>query len=154
MTAKKQEVLVFDPGKCTSCLVCEVSCSFKHYGVISFEKSFIKIVPDPMITFRFIAAHCAHCEHPMCKASCPSDAIVKNEDSGIVRIDRVRCIGCLYCQIACPVSNPQFDEELKVAMKCDLCDGDPLCAKQCPTGAISFVDRENARKLVEEERNE
>lgn len=150
----EQKVLVFDPEKCTGCLYCEVACSFKHYGAISFEKSFIRIVGYPKIPFRFIAVHCAHCEHPMCRASCPSEAIEKNEDTGIVKIDKVRCIGCLYCQIACPVSNPRFDEELRVAVKCDLCDGDPLCARQCSTGAMAFVDREDARKLMERKTSE
>ena len=76
-----------------------------------------------------------------------SIAIVKDEKTGIVRIDSMKCIGCKYCIIACPISIPWFDDEYRVAAKCDLCDGDPKCVKLCPSDAIIFVPREEAREI-------
>jgi Fe-S-cluster-containing hydrogenase component 2 len=35
------------------------------------------------------------------------------------------------------------------AVKCDLCNGDPACVRLCPSGAITLIVREEARKLIE-----
>jgi len=143
----QEKVLIFHPDKCTGCTYCMTACSYKHFGLSSFEKSFIKIIENPEKPFTFIAAHCAHCDDPPCKASCPTDAIYK-DDYGIVRINYSLCIGCKYCQIACPISHPYFDEEQETMMKCDLCDGNPICVQQCPTKALEFIDRVKAREEV------
>ena len=142
-----EKVLVYDPDKCSGCLYCMVVCAFEHYRVSSLERAHIRIVDDPNQRGQFIAAHCAHCEYPMCEAVCPAEAISKDEKTGIVRIDSMKCIGCKNCRVACPISIPWFDEEYRVSAKCDLCDGDPKCVKLCPTEAITFVSREKARKM-------
>jgi len=141
-----QLVLLYNPEKCSGCLYCMAACAYKHYGTLDIEKSFVTILGGPE-DGSFIGIHCAHCEHPACMAACPKDAITKDEETGLVLIDHMKCIGCRSCNYACPVSIPRFDEELRVSVKCDFCGGDPYCVKFCTTGAMSLAAREEARKL-------
>jgi Fe-S-cluster-containing dehydrogenase component len=70
----------------------------------------------------------------------------KDEKSGIVTYNKDACIGCRYCQVACPFNIPKFEWEkaLPQIRKCELCShrlkkGDiPACAEFCPTGACIF----------------
>ena len=55
-------------------------------------------------------------------------------------MDHEKCIGCKACMNACPLGNIGVNTEKHEMHKCDLCGGDPMCAKHCPTGAITFVD--------------
>jgi len=134
--------LVFDPERCTGCLACEAACSFSHYGEGGYAKSFIRHSFDPALG-GFQAVYCLHCEEPLCMAACLSDAIYKDE-RGVVKINRVKCVGCRSCNYACPLSVPFFDESLKASVKCDLCDGDPECVKFCSSGALRAMPREEA----------
>ena len=64
-----------------------------------------------------------------------------------------KCIGCKMCMNACPLGNISFSSKLKKVFKCDLCDGDPKCAKYCPGGAIVFEEEDRLsqrKKLVAE----
>jgi len=98
----------------------------------------------------FEAIYCQHCEDPLCAASCPVKAIKKNEETGIVKINSMKCIGCQNCNIACPVHAPQFDKDRKISVKCNLCDGKPECVKFCSTRAVRLVDRGEADRLLKE----
>jgi carbon-monoxide dehydrogenase iron sulfur subunit len=48
------------------------------------------------------------------------------------------------CLLACPMGNIHFDGELGVSRKCDLCGGDPNCVRFCTSGALQFVDADEA----------
>lgn len=123
-----------------------IACTFKHYGLTDFERSHIKIIDDPENPkIRFIGIHCAHCDDPLCLAACPVNAITKDDKSGIVKINSVKCLGCKACIIACPISNPHYEEDRRIAVKCDFCDGDPYCVKFCTTEALMKTTREQAR---------
>jgi len=123
-----------------------ISCTFKHYGETSFEKSHIRMVDDPQNPKRrFVGIHCVHCEDPLCLAACPVSAITKDDKTGFVRINATICIGCRACIAACPISSPRFDADKRVAVKCDFCDGDPQCVKFCTTEALRKTTRELAR---------
>lgn len=146
MRARAQKVLVYNPELCTGCTYCMTACSYKHYGIASFEKSFIRIIEDPKKEFSFLSAFCAHCETAACVAACPSDAMHKEDGTGIIRVNSMLCIMCKNCRVACPISHPDYDEDLHQAVKCDQCDGNPICVQQCPTGAITYANRIEARK--------
>lgn len=151
-TVAKQRVLVYDPRKCSGCKYCMIACSFYHYGVIDLNKSYLHVYENEKRPGSFINVHCTHCEYPLCEAACPVEpkAIVKDLKTGIVKIDKLRCIGCRSCIYACPISIPIFDETYEVCVKCDFCNGDPVCAKYCTTGALKVVSREEAKKIMEE----
>lgn len=69
---------------------------------------------------------------------------------GIVSWQADRCVGCRYCQIACPFEVPQFEwaKANPRIVKCDLCKDrvtegkQPVCAEVCPRGAIQYGTRE------------
>ena len=147
----KQRVLIYDPGKCSGCMYCMIACSFHHYGIIDLNKAFLHVYEDEEKPGSFINVFCTHCEYPACEAACPAEpkAITKDPDSGIVKIDKLRCIGCRSCIYACPNSIPFFDETYDTCVKCDFCNGDPICAKYCSTGALRVVSREEAKEIVE-----
>jgi len=144
-----QRVLAHDTERCTGCTFCMVICAFSHFNVCDYNLSSIKIVDDPEVRGRFIATYCSHCEHPICEATCPKNAVKKDPNTGIVRINSMMCIGCRSCNVLCPIGVPWFHDRRRVSMKCDLCDEEPNCVRFCTTGALKFVPREEARlKLV------
>jgi formate dehydrogenase iron-sulfur subunit len=96
----------------------------------------------------FVKAQCMHCVHPACASVCMLGALHKGEH-GVVAYDVEKCVGCRYCQIACPYNVPKF-EWAKAApriVKCELCrhrykDGKgPACAEVCPRDAVTFGKR-------------
>lgn len=61
-----------------------------------------------------------------------------------MRVDADKCIGCSACVYACPFGASFIDSETLKASRCDLCGGDPLCARMCPTGALKYGPRDEA----------
>jgi formate dehydrogenase iron-sulfur subunit len=97
----------------------------------------------------FAKRQCMHCLHPACVSACPVGALHRLEDGAVV-YDQSRCIGCRYCMMACPFGVPKFDwnETLPTIHKCFFCADrqaqglEPACAAACPTGALTFGDRD------------
>jgi len=87
-----------------------------------------------------VSIGCQHCESPPCGNVCPKEAIFTDQELNRVMVDYDRCIGCKMCVAACPFGAMEFDTEVKRVVKCDLCDGDPVCAKLCAYEAIRYVD--------------
>ncbi len=96
--------------------------------------------------FSFIKRHCMHCVDPACVSACPASAMTKDKKIGIVSYNKDACIGCRYCQVACPFNIPKFewDNPFPQIVKCQLCNhllakGElPGCCDACPTGASLF----------------
>jgi Fe-S-cluster-containing dehydrogenase component len=96
--------------------------------------------------YSYIKRHCMHCVDPACVSACPVSALTKDPKNGIVKYNKSACIGCRYCQIACPYNIPKFqwDKAFPVIKKCQLCDhriakeGYSACCEFCPTGASIF----------------
>ncbi len=94
----------------------------------------------------FVKRHCMHCVHASCASACPVSAMTKDPKTGIVGYDADKCIGCRYCQVACPFNIPKFEWELAFPQirKCQMCShrqaegGIPACCEFCPTGASIF----------------
>jgi nitrate reductase / nitrite oxidoreductase, beta subunit len=73
-------------------------------------------------TFMFYLPRiCEHCLNPSCMASCPSGAIYKRTEDGIVLVDQDRCRGWRQCVTGCPYKKIYFNHKTGKAEKCTLC---------------------------------
>jgi len=143
INVEEQKVLLYDPSKCTGCLFCQMACSYYHFKRFDLDKAHLRVQFDETAN-EFEAIYCQHCDEPICVAVCPKEAAVKDEKTGLVKINPMKCIGCQTCTVACPLSVPWFNPDFHVAMKCDFCDGDPQCAKYCSPQAIRVATRKEA----------
>lgn len=144
----------FDQSVCTGCKACQIACKDKHdlpigvkwrrvveYTGGSWQEDGDTMVPNVFTYYTSIA--CNHCEDPICVKVCPTTAMHKRED-GTVAVDPDKCVGCRYCEWACPYSAPQYNPELGHMTKCDLCadyrsEGrNPACVEACPSRALDW----------------
>ncbi|MBU2611434.1 MAG: dimethylsulfoxide reductase subunit B [Chloroflexi bacterium] len=158
-----QKAFYFDSSACTGCKVCQVACQDKNdlpagllwrrvftYGGGSWIKQGETMAPNNLFAYS-VSTACQHCENPVCANVCPTAAISKRAD-GIVVIDAEKCIGCRYCQWACPYGAPQLNEEAKVMTKCDFCYDlqdqglNPACVDACVMRCLDFGDLEELRQ--------
>jgi Fe-S-cluster-containing dehydrogenase component len=140
-----QKVLIYQSDLCSGCMLCLMVCSAEHYDIFDLKKASIRIIENPEQEGKYLAIHCTHCEHPICEIVCPSNAIFKDNQTGAVQIDSMKCVGCKNCIISCPISAIWFDQTRATPIKCDLCDGDPKCVKFCITHALTLVPRAEAK---------
>ena len=134
--SQRLATLLFHPQRCTGCGLCRSVCGGRESGFAAPEAARIQNVPNPVTGGNF-AVFCQHCLHPRCLEACPQGAIFRTV-TGRVAIDKSRCVNCGICQEACteaaPLRGPAGD-----IRKCDLCGGDPACAKACPQHALEFT---------------
>lgn len=158
--------VLFDVTKCIGCGSCTVACKlwndleFSEGNAHGFD---VKLTEDNWTTiqyhdvknnegqsvFRFAKHQCMHCLDPSCVSVCFAKAIVV-DDNGAVVYSPQKCVGCRYCLIACPYDIPKYEwnKVFPSVMKCQLCSDklaageSPSCASVCPTGAITFGDRD------------
>jgi nitrate reductase beta subunit len=102
------------------------------YG--EFENTFMMYLPRL----------CEHCLNPSCVAACPSGAIYKREEDGIVLIDQDKCRGWRMCVSGCPYKKIYFNWQSGKSEKCTFCyprleAGDPtVCSETC-VGRIRYL---------------
>ena len=96
-------------------------------------------------TFMFYLPRiCEHCLNPSCAASCPSGAIYKREEDGIVLVDQDRCRGWRMCVTGCPYKKVYFNHRTGKAEKCTFCFprvevGLPtVCSETC-VGRLRYI---------------
>ena len=87
---------------------------------------------------------CEHCLNPSCVASCPSGAIYKREEDGIVLIDQEKCRDWRMCVSGCPYKKIYYNWSTGKSEKCTLCyprieSGNPtVCSETC-VGRIRYI---------------
>ncbi|MEI8081300.1 MAG: nitrate reductase subunit beta, partial [Actinomycetes bacterium] len=87
---------------------------------------------------------CEHCLNPACVASCPSGAMYKRSEDGIVLVDQDRCRGWRMCVSGCPYKKVYFNHATGKAEKCTLCyprleAGQPtVCSETC-VGRLRYL---------------
>jgi Fe-S-cluster-containing dehydrogenase component len=163
--------LLFDATKCIGCKTCVVACREANgltpesssglwddpVDLSGNTKNVIKLYRGDDGTVSFMKAQCMQCVDPACVSVCMLGAYSKGA-FGVIEYDADKCIGCRYCQVACPFNVPKF-QWAKAAprlVKCELCrhryaDGKgAACAEVCPTGAVTFGRR--AELLAEAKR--
>jgi nitrate reductase beta subunit len=96
-------------------------------------------------TFMFYLPRiCEHCLNPSCAASCPSGAIYKREEDGIVLVDQEKCRGWRMCVSGCPYKKIYFNHRTGKAEKCTFCFprievGLPtVCSETC-VGRLRYI---------------
>jgi nitrate reductase beta subunit len=101
---------------------------------LEFEQTFMFYLPRI----------CEHCLNPSCAASCPSGAIYKRAEDGIVLVDQDRCRGWRMCVTGCPYKKVYFNHRTGKAEKCTFCFprvevGIPtVCAETC-VGRLRYI---------------
>lgn len=131
-------MLVIDPEKCIGCRTCEMVCSLKHNDGCSETRSRVRVITRETQDCS-VPIMCQHCEKPLCQEVCPAKATYRDDNTHAMIIDKDKCLGCKMCIIACPFGAPSFDPTDRITIKCDLCGGDPECAKLCPSDTLKFV---------------
>lgn len=104
--------MVVDTRRCVGCKACVVACKAENktppgVNYVLVINNVLGRRPDDKPLFT--AKPCYHCEDPPCVDVCPVSATFKRPQDGIVVVDYDRCIGCRYCQTACPYGSRYFD---------------------------------------------
>jgi anaerobic dimethyl sulfoxide reductase subunit B (iron-sulfur subunit) len=161
----KQLAFYFDASTCIGCKACQTACVDKNdlplgnlyrrvfeYGGGNWILN--NDIPDlyhadSVYTYA-VSTACMHCQDPICLHVCPAEAIIKRND-GVVLIDQNKCIGCRYCEWACPYGAPQFNESAGVMTKCTFCEDllaqgkNPACVEACVMRALDFGELSELR---------
>ena len=156
----------FDASACTGCKACQAACKDHNElpeGILwrrvyevaggGFRKDGAAWRHD---VFAWnLSLSCNHCEKPVCAEVCPTGAVRRGED-GVVLLDSTKCMGCRYCEWACPYGAPRFDEVRGVMTKCTLCADRldeglaPSCVAACPMRALDFGPLEEMKERFPE----
>ena len=161
--SQSAKAILYDITICRGCHGCEVLCR-RYYDLPRIDDdttdgNIPNLLPNMYTKVqkidcsnsegdaRYIKWQCMHCVEPTCTAVCPTSALYKT-NTGPVRYDKSKCIGCQYCVSACPFSIPHYDwEGDRIITKCSMCadrlsEGkQPVCVENCPLGALRIDDR-------------
>lgn len=145
-----------DQSRCVGCKACTVACKDRNSNpigvnyrrVYAFEEGGFKKDKNGSYTNNvrsyYVSLSCNHCDEPGCVKGCPTGAMYKRKEDGVVLIDHDKCVGCKYCEWNCPYGAPQFNEEIGMMTKCDTClelreaGEEPTCVGSCIMRAIEF----------------
>ena len=168
--------MVIDMKACIACASCAVACKVENN--LPDEVWWNRVLTDggenpdtpagvyPDLTMSNLVVACQHCDNPACAKVCPVGATYKDPETGVVRQDYDKCIGCRMCMSACPYTGVRsFNwEEPKhvvghalgdadvpahqkhVVEKCTMCwhrlvkGLQPACVEVCPARVRYFGD--------------
>ncbi len=177
--------MAIDTNLCLGCWTCATAC--KQENNLPKDMWWNRVLTDGGETMRtargtypdnlrmkFYTVSCQHCENPACVKVCPVGATYKEEDTGIVRQDYDKCIGCRMCMSACPYTGvrsfnweePQFHFDWPIGdpdvpahqkhtvEKCTFCNNKlakgekPACVDICVGRARFFGDLDDPESDV------
>lgn len=157
----------FDGERCTGCKTCQLACAdyndltcdFWYRRVYEFGGGDWKQADDGTWSTTAFTYHvsvaCNHCDDPACVKVCPTGAMHKDPETGLVSVNEKHCVGCGYCHMACPYNVPKVDREKGHSVKCDGCKDrvaqglKPICVESCPLRALDFGPVDEMGKLGE-----
>jgi formate dehydrogenase iron-sulfur subunit len=192
---------LIDITNCIGCHACQVACkqwnerdgeetellpdlgfqnpatlSAKTYTLIAFHEMENPQKPGGLES-AFVMQRCLHCLQPACVSACPTTALFRQTD-GPVSYDVDKCIGCRYCELACPwdVPTSEWNTRTPKISKCTHCadradqpvpvafNGTPMaddavkrfadsiatpaCVKACPADALCYGTRDEMLALA------
>ena len=159
----------FDSSKCTGCKTCQVACKETHR--LPLDNLYRRVynyagggwtqnangtyIPQDIFSYH-VSIACNHCADPVCVANCPTGAMAKDPETGIVTSDHDVCIGCKTCVGVCPYGAPSLDQEAGYVIKCDMCWSEltigrkPVCVAACPMRALDWGPIEDLRSTYGE----
>ena len=154
------QTMFIDSNKCVGCDQCVKACAISHDNSPRFSRT------GPSFENLMMVNACMHCLYPSCMMQCPTGAIGRNNETGVVAIDEEACIGCGNCAESCHYNSiriteirdkkneliyyESMDEVVKKATKCDLCEsieGGPQCVRACPYDAISKINMNDKKSI-------
>lgn len=133
------------PEKCTGCRLCELTCTFNKFDDFNPEDASIRILYLDEQGLQ-VPMTCIQCDEPDCVDACPVEALTKDEETGVVKLNQDLCIECEACVEACPYGSITYSTRHNRIIKCDQCDGEPQCVKICPGGALEFKEPDGELK--------
>jgi formate dehydrogenase iron-sulfur subunit len=168
--------ILVDTSKCTACRGCQIACkqwnqlpgtetknagshenpkdlSFDTYKVVRFAEG---INGSGKQYWYFFTEQCRHCLSPGCMTAAENDEIVQDEKTGaVIYADSTKNLDFNAALAGCPYNIPRQDPKSKVMAKCTLCfdritnNMIPACVKSCPTGAMTFGERDKILNMTE-----
>ena len=168
--------MLYDTTLCIGCKACVFACKEandmpaedRQYGDGLYDApvdlnertlNIIKLYRDDDGRRSYSKRQCMHCVDPACAAACMLGSLHKDEVTGVVSYNPDFCVGCRYCQMACPFNVPKFEfsKSAPQIVKCELCshrDEGPACCEVCPREAVIYGTREEllaeAKKRIAE----
>ena len=170
--------MLYDTTLCIGCKACVVACREANgmpteagpwpegiydapVDLSSSTRNIIKLYQDGEEQ-SYMKAQCMHCVDPACVGACMLGALRKDPKTGVVTWNGDTCVGCRYCQMACPFNVPKYEWTAlnPRIVKCELCNHRlaegkiPGCCEVCPRKAVIFGKRsdlldEAKRRLAE-----
>ncbi len=175
---------VIDQKRCVGCQTCAIAC--KSFNNVPDGVWWNRVLTDggdsidtaggtyPDNRLDFVTVACQHCENPACTRVCPVGATYKDPETGVVRQDYDKCIGCRMCMSACPYTGvrsfnweePAYSIDVAVGdadaaphqkhvvEKCTMCwnrmakDMKPACVEVCPARARFWGDLDDPESEV------
>ena len=105
---ERQWAMVIDQNKCTGCGYCVMAC--RAHNDVSPDITWNPVLEAGTAGDKnvYLPRPCMQCAKAPCVEVCPVKASYYRPD-GIVMMDYDRCIGCRYCQVACPYGARSFN---------------------------------------------
>lgn len=172
------KAFLIDTTLCTACRGCQIACkqwnqlpatntknmgsyqnpmdlTFCTYKVVRFQEH---MGPGDRPVWYFFPDQCRHCVEPPCKEAVEDDVpmgiIVESNTGAVLYTDALKKAGAKKVIEACPFNIPRANEKTGYLAKCTMCVDRvlngllPACVKTCPTGAMSFGDRDDMVALA------
>lgn len=159
--------MLYDSTRCIGCRTCVVKCkeanklppSRSADGIYDappdLDGTTMNVIKLAVLGDRtaFMKAQCMHCLDPACSSVCMIGALRKNVLTGVVEYEKDGCVGCRYCQVACPFNVPKFtwSKAAPRIVKCEMCRhrvdakrggayaiANPACCEVCPREAVVY----------------
>jgi Fe-S-cluster-containing hydrogenase component 2 len=130
--------ITIDHFKCIGCRICELVCSIKHERRIGYRTARIRVTQNELKGISFPVV-CKSCDERACVELCPTKALYEDLQTQAIIVRESLCIACELCIEVCPYGAIFPDPTRDSVLVCDLCGGDPVCAKYCPTQALKYL---------------